>query len=181
MTIPELIDKAVERIQGFGTGRRFHRILPPCALGSGVPTLAKGVYKPFSPQLKARFEHIGRWEFATHGDWLGLDDMERLWTPELQDEWTTRIHLTRVASEENWENDAAALFRPDRLSLFAGDDNGYERIYLLWLDWTEEPELWAYDANGELRFVDLNEYLTAYVTSDTLHYSRPWKLAGRPL
>jgi hypothetical protein len=102
--------------------------------------------------------------------------MERLWTPGSQDDWTKGIYLSRIAAEENWGNDAAALFRADRLTLFAGHADTNERIYLLWLDWTEEPELWVYDSNGELRFVDLHEYLTVYVTDDTRHYSRPWRL-----
>jgi hypothetical protein len=176
MTIPELIDKSVQRWSAFGRGREFIRVQPPYPLGSGVPTLAKGVYRPFSPQLKARFEHIGRWQFATHGDWLGLDDMERLWSPESQDVWTKAVNLSRIAVEENWANDAAALFRPDRLTLFSCDLDCRERIYLLWLDWADEPELWVYDGNGELRFVDLCEYLTVFVTGDTSHCSRPWRL-----
>jgi hypothetical protein len=142
----------------------------------GVPTLTKGVYRPFSPQLRERFEHFGRWQAATHGDWLGLNDMERLWLPEPGDDWINEIRRSQALAEENWGNDAAALFRPDRLTLFAGHTDSNERIYLLWLDWTEEPELWVYDSNGELRFVDLREYLTAYVHSDTCHYSRPWRL-----
>jgi hypothetical protein len=133
MTILELIDKAVDRRSGFSPARPL-RVFPPSPLGPGIPTLAKGVYRPFSPQLKARFEHFGRWEIATHGDWLGLDDMERLWTPESQDDWTTRINVSRIAAEENWANDAAALFRPDRLTLFACHSDSYERIYLLWPD-----------------------------------------------
>lgn len=176
MTISELIDRAVDRRSGFSPNRRSPRASPPTALGPGVPTLAAGVYRKFSPQLKSRFEHVGRWQSATHGDWLGLDDMEHLWIAESDDDWTKRINLSRIAAEENWGNDAAALFRPDRLTLFACHTDSNERIYLLWLDCTEEPELWVYDANGELRFLDLLEYLTIYVTGDTLLYSRPWRL-----
>ncbi len=176
MTIPELIDQSVETKSKFDPERKFLRVLPPVRVGTRVPTLARGVYRPSSPQIQARFVHLGRWEFATHGDWLGLDDMEHLWAPEAGDDWTTRINLSRIAAEENWGNDAAALFRADRLTLFACHPDGNERIYLLWLDWTEEPELWAYDSNGELRFVDLAEYLSACVKLETYRYSRPWRL-----
>jgi hypothetical protein len=81
-----------------------------------------------------------------------------------------------TASEENWADDAAALFRPNRLSLFACSTNGFDRVYLLWLDCADEPELWVYDSNGELRFIDFAEYLTGEVNNTGHTYSRPWKL-----
>jgi hypothetical protein len=179
MSIPELIDQAVEIKSIFDPERRFLHVLPPTPLGQGVPTLAKGIYRPFTAQLKARFEHIGRWEFGTHGDWLGLEDMERLWVPDPDDDWSKRIFLSFKAAEEEWENDAAALFRPDRLTPFSTDTTGNDHCYLLWFDCEDEPELWAYGSNGELRFIDLAEYLTAYVNRNAYQHFRPWRLAER--
>ena len=175
-SIVDLLEACLKFKLKFDPERRFTRVAHPSPLGQGIPTLAQGVYRPFSPQLRIRFEQFGRWEFATHGDWLGLEDMENLWLAEALDDWSKAISLSRIASEENWANDAAALFRPDRLSLFACSTIGFERVYLLWLDWEEEPELWVYDSNGELRFADLAEYLTGEVNNTGHTYSRPWKL-----
>jgi len=179
VTIPKLIDRSIEIKSNFDPEKKFMRIAPPSVLGPGIPTLARGVFRPFSPQLKSRFEHLGRWEFATHGDWLSLEDMENLWLVEAPDDWSKRISLSRIASENNWANDAAALFRPDRLSLFACSPIGFNRVYLLWLDCAEEPELWVYDSNGELRFADLAEYLRGEISNTGHTYSRPWKLEKR--
>jgi hypothetical protein len=40
-----------------------------------VPTLAKRIYQPVNPMLRARFQAFGRWRLATHGDWLSASDM----------------------------------------------------------------------------------------------------------
>jgi hypothetical protein len=79
--------------------------------------------------------------------------------------------------EEGWPNAAPVLFRPQRLSLFAASDLNYESIYLLWLEFEDEPELWVYDANGESRYKDLAEYLKAYLNDDLSAAGRHWKLA----
>lgn len=130
-----------------------------------VATLARGVYRPISPMLRARFQAFGRWRLATHGHWLAAADMEELWD-EPPDLLLREIREMREAAEGNWPNEASALFRPDRLSLFAGNDLSNDKIYLLWLDCQEEPELWVYDANGEGRYPDLAAYLTAYLGDD---------------
>ena len=59
------------------------------------------------------------------------------------------------ASKDYWEDHATGLFAPNRISIFAASDNGYEMICLIWFDGTEEPELWVYDCNGESRYKDL--------------------------
>src|SRR5258706_9694205 len=170
--IKELIEKAIEARGSLQKSETGLRILPATPLDRGVPTLMRGEYRPFAPvpprfnesaQLRERFELFGRWETATHGHWLGLDDMEALWKDAVDDEFLQRIKSSRVAAEENWPNEASALFRPERLSLFACSDLTNEKIYLLWLDFEDEPELWVYDSNGESRYKDLAEYLTAYL------------------
>jgi hypothetical protein len=143
----------------------------------GIPTLKKDYFRDFTPQLTERYEFAGRWEFATRGDWLSLEDMAALWDDSCQDEWIKEVSRSRTSSESHWMNDAASLFRPERLSLFAGTNEGYERIYLLWLDDIEEPEVWAYDSNGESRYADLSAYLTAYISDDISQSRRHWKLA----
>ena len=74
----------------------------------------------------------------------------------------------------SWD-DASTLFRPERLSLFAGSEYSNERIYLLWLDFEDEPELWVYDANGESRYHDLAAYLQAYLAEDVSAASISWR------
>ena len=139
-----------------------------------VPTLAEGVFRPISPMLRERFAAFGRWRIATHGHWLSISDMAALWgmpsNPLLQE-----IREMRDAGESGWPNDASALFRPDRLSLFAGSDVSNEKIYLLWLDCAAEPELWVYDSNGEARYPNLAAYLTAYLTDDLTAFERSWR------
>ena len=139
-----------------------------------VPTLAKGIYRPVTPMLQARFAAFGRWKRATHGHWLSASDMAALWD-EPADPLLREIREMREAAEEDWPNDASALFRPERLSLFAGSDVSNEKIYLLWRDFEDEPELWVYDSNGEGRYRDLAAYLTAYIEDDQSAFERPWR------
>lgn len=138
-----------------------------------VPTLAKGIHRPVTPMLQARFAAFGRWKRATHGHWLSASDMASLWDepadPLLHAIW----EMHKVAEE--WPNEASALFRPERLSLFAKSDVTNETIYLLWLDFEDEPELWVYDSNGEGRYRDLAAYLTAYLEDDLSAFERSWR------
>jgi hypothetical protein len=120
---------------------------------------------------------FGRWERATHGHWLGIDDMEALWKEHISNELLDGIRSMRIAGEQGWPNEISALFKPERLSLFAGSDITNEKIYLLWLDFEDEPELWVYDSNGESRYKDLAEYLDAYLTDDLSAAERRWKLS----
>lgn len=148
---------------------------PAGPLNQGIPTLKKDVHQEPSPMLTERYELFSRWMRATHGSWLSLADMEELWKETLPDDFLNRVSINRMAAEENWPNDAAALFRPERLSLFAGSDNGNERIYLLWPDFVEEPELWVYDSNGESRYKNLEDYLTAFLKDDLSASTRSWR------
>jgi hypothetical protein len=145
-----------------------------------VPTLAKGVYRPVSPMMRTRFQTFGRWRLATHGHWLSAADMAALWDepadPLLREIREIReIREMREAAEGNWPNEASALFRPERLSLFAGNDVSNEKIYLLWLDCADEPELWVYDSNGEGRYPHLAAYLAAYLDDDLTAFERSWR------
>ena len=81
------------------------------------------------------------------------------------------------ASKDYWEDHATGLFAPNRISIFAASDNGYEMICLIWFDGTEEPELWVYDCNGESRYKDLAAYLQAYIDDDVSASEVKWKLA----
>lgn len=139
-----------------------------------VPTLAKGVYRPVSPMLRARFQAFGRWRLATHGHWLSAADMAALWD-EPTDPLLREIREMREAAEENWPDEASALFRPERLSLFAGNDVSNDKIYLLWLDCEEESEIWVYDSNGEGRYPNLAAYLSAYLDDDLTAFERSWR------
>jgi hypothetical protein len=150
------------------------KTLPATPLGTGIPTLQIGVYQPFTPQLEERYELFGRWEAATHGHWLGLSDMEALWKTPIEDVFLAKIQSSRLAAERGWPNDASALFKPERLSLFACDNIGPEKIYLLWLDDEYEPQFFVYDANGESRYKDLEAYLNAYLAGDISAAESRW-------
>ncbi|MET3664274.1 hypothetical protein [Caulobacter sp. 1776] len=153
------------------------RLWPPTPFRDEIPTLAPGVRRPCSPMLKARFEHCGRWITATHGHWLSLTDLEALWSEAetAADPFLQAVKDAQIAGQEDWPNEASGLFRPERLTLFAGSDYTYEKIYLLWLDFEDEPEVWAYDANGESRYRDLAVYLQAYIADDVGAASISWR------
>jgi hypothetical protein len=174
LLIEDLVKRAIARRSSFEKERV--KTLPATPLGTGIPTLRIGEYQPFTPQLKERFELFGRWQTATHGHWLGLSDMEALWKTHIEDGFLANIQNQRLAGEKGWPNEASALFKPERLSLFACSDITNEKIYLLWLEFEDEPELWVYDSNGESRYKDLEEYLNAYLADDISAAERHWRL-----
>lgn len=141
----------------------------------GIPTLEPGVYRPCSPMLRERFARCGRWTLASHGHWLSATDMEALWSDDGADPFVEDVKQLQIASAAGWPNEASTLLRPERLSLFAGSEYNNEKIYLLWLDFEDEPELWVYDANGESRYRDLATYLQAYLAEDVSAASRSWR------
>lgn len=137
-----------------------------------IPTLEPNYYRPISPMLKVRFNILSHLLDATHGDWLSIKEMELLWDDDIQDTRIRDIKNNLIANIENWENNAGALFKKNRLSLFAGSAYTYEQIYLLWLDGFEEPQLWIYDTNGEARFIDLDDYLKSFIDDDVTVYEK---------
>jgi hypothetical protein len=147
----------------------------PEKLGKGIPTLEKGVYREFSPMLRDRFEVYGRWEHATHGTWLGLKDMELLWENNIQDNLLVRIKYQAEILKNHWQNNAYGLFKDERLSLFAGSDYSNESMFLLWLDFEAEPEIWVYDSNGESRYKNIKHYLVSYLTEDLSASEQSWR------
>jgi hypothetical protein len=153
------------------------RLSAPEPLGPEIPTLAPGVRRPCSPMLKARFETCGRWITATHGHWLSAGDLRTLWSEAetAADPFLAAVQDSLIAGMENWPNEASSLFRPNRLTLFAASDYTYEKVYLLWLDFEDEPEVWAYDANGESRYRDLETYLKAYLADDISAAEIHWR------
>lgn len=168
-TIKELLDEVIDlegKVQ-ISQAIDFHK---------GVPTLEKGVYRNVSPMLKIRYGAFGKWINAAHGDWLDTKEMESLWNEDEKDERLIGIVRDIKASKDYWEDHATGLFAPNRISIFAASDNGYEMICLIWFDGTEEPELWVYDCNGESRYKDLAAYLQAYI-DDVSASEVKWKLA----
>jgi hypothetical protein len=142
-----------------------------------IATLQVGFFRPLSAQLRERFAQFGAWLEATHADWLGLADITALW--ELRDATALARQKNLTVLSQNWPNDATALFRADRISVFALRQEGTERIYLLWFDSMDEPELWVYDTNGEAHYRDLQSYLEAYLTDDLSAYEENWLLGNR--
>ncbi|MCG8710684.1 hypothetical protein JHU04_003983 [Brenneria sp. 4F2] len=149
---------------------------PEKTLQGKIPTLMKDVYRDASPMLSARFRLYGRWENATHGNWLSMSDMAHLWAQPIQDEFIDLIKFQSECLRKDWSNNAFALFKEDRLSLFAGSDIGNEAIFLLWLDDEVEPEIWVYDANGESRYKNFNDYLVAYLNDDVSAATVSWRI-----
>ena len=148
---------------------------PPECLEGGVPTLEKDFYRPLTPMLEVRFKQFGSWRHATHGNWLSLQEMETLWGDPL-DAKIAGIKQMLMIHSKDWANDAISLFKPERISVFAGDDEGNERLYLLWFDFVAEPEIWVYDTNGEAHYKDLEAYLKAYLEDDLMAYDKHWIL-----
>lgn len=149
--------------------------LSPEELGRGIPTLKANFYRPFTPMLKVRFEQFGAWHQATHANWLSLTEMEMLWSSS-KDARTAGIKKSLKVISENWANDAVALFKPERISVFAGEDSSNERIYLLWFDFADEPEIWVYDSNGEAHYVNLEAYLQAFLDDNLSAFEKRWIL-----
>jgi hypothetical protein len=141
-----------------------------------VPTLQLRRYRSLSPQLKDRFALFGAWPEATHADWLSLAEMEELWAPLSSTAIARKQNLDIIA--ENWQNDAVTLFKENRISIFALGEEGTERIYLLWFDCVDEPEVWVYDTNGEAHYRDLKAYLQAYLDDDLTAYEKHWLLGN---
>ena len=152
-------------------------INPPDLSISKIPTLQPDVYREFSPLLKIRYEMFSSWILAPHGNWLSLNEMQELWQDDdNSSEYITDIKEQLLASKEWWGNDATALFKDERISIFAAEEFGNERIYLIWFDDIDEPELWVYDENGEARYENIEQYLKAYLNDDLENYSKPWIL-----
>ncbi|MGC7560107.1 hypothetical protein [Pasteurella sp. PK-2025] len=141
-----------------------------------IPTLEKNVYRIATPMLQTRFKLLDHLIDATHGDWLSISEMEMLWDDSISDHRIQQIKNIFLSHINNWENNAGSLFKADRLSLFAGSAYSNEHIYLLWLDGYDEPELWVYDANGEARYKNLDEYLISYIKDDLSQYDKKWIL-----
>jgi hypothetical protein len=135
-----------------------------------IPTLENNYYRDISPMLKERYSILSYWRNATHGNWLSIEEMKMLWlnhsTP-----YINQLKNQIKAFSENWSNDASSLFKDNRISVFAIDDNGNEHIYLIWFDDVEEPELWVYDSNGMARYKNLKTYLEAYLSDDLSAYN----------
>lgn len=174
--IRERIQQAINQRSAYDSP--FNVVPEPAstAFDGRIPTLENGVWKKASPMLQARFAHCGRWLSATHGSWLSIGDMEALWQEKIDDTFLDVVKFNAEASRDNWDNHIWGLFRSCRLSLFAGSDFSYEAIFLLWLDSTEEPEIWAYDCNGESRYKNLDEYLKAYISDDVSACECSWRV-----
>lgn len=171
MTIEELLNTTITSLEDDS------EITEAIDFSKGVPTLEKGTYRNVSSMLKARYKKLGGWIDATHGDWLDVKEMELFWTNETEDDRLIGIIQNVKASIKNWEDHAAGLFAPNRISIFAASEATDEIICLVWFDSTEEPELWVYDCNGESRYKDLASYLQAYIDDDVSACKNKWKLA----
>lgn len=141
----------------------------PSRIPVKIPTLEKNFYRNITPQLLEIYKRISYWEDSTHGDWIAIETMELFW------EKTNNPLVCNVKSAmENWDNDIANLFQERRISVFAGSEFTYERVYLVWFDSVVEPEVWVYDVNGESRYKDLITYLKCYLEDDVSSLNQLW-------
>ncbi|SHG91583.1 hypothetical protein SAMN04488522_108229 [Pedobacter caeni] len=170
MNIEEALEKVLDELSDDSSPK------PVVSFEKGIPTLKAGYFRPLSPMLKSRFEKLGGWEESTHGDWLDPAEMECFWESQIVDERLNEIVQQVKAAADHWQNDAGSLFSLHRISVFAASRYTYERIYLVWFDETEEPELWVYDVNGEARYKDLLSYLESYIKDDLSAFLNKWKL-----
>lgn len=46
----------------------------------------------------------------------------------------------------------------------------------LWIDFEDEPEFWVCDSNGESRYMNIKEYLEAYLSDDVSAAERTWRI-----
>ena len=169
MDIKKILEKVIEELKEDSLIRK------PIKKTNLIPTLQKGNYKKMSSQLLYVYEVIGSWEDSTHGDWLDFNTMELFWGD------TINPLVNNVkAIIDNWENDIAKLFKESRISIFAGSEYTNERVYLVWFDSTEEPEVWVYDTNGETRFKDISCYLKAYLEDDLSLVNELWHPSLKP-
>ena len=137
-----------------------------------IPTLERNYYRDVSQMLKERYSILSYWKNATHGNWLSIEEMEMLWLDN-STPYINQLKNQIKAFSENWSNDASSLFKNNRISVFAIDDNGTEHIYLIWFDDVEEPEFWVYDSNGMARYKNIKTYLEAYLFDDLSAYIPP--------
>ncbi|CAI1180296.1 Uncharacterised protein [Serratia rubidaea] len=173
--IKENIESVIVKRKSFSSHAEFSPNHPDLSFQGNIPTLEKGVYREASPMLMERFKYYGRWESATHGNWLSISDMQEIWSDDIQDDFIDLVKFQADCLKTDWPNHAFGLFKDNRLSLFSGSDVGNESIFLLWLDDEVEPELWVYDSNGESRYKNLNEYLLAYLQDDLSASTRSWR------
>lgn len=166
MDICENIDLVVNKLNSFGLEFTSFPKRNESSFEGKIPTLKKGVYRESSPMLRCRFEKYKRWENASHGCWLSIDDMEYLWGKSIENDFLEGVKIQVDSLKSEWPNHALSLFRDERISLFAASDISNESIVLLWLDFKDEPEVWTYDANGESKYKNLNEYLLSYLNDD---------------
>ena len=170
MNIEQALNEILEELVDDSTPK------PSVPFSKGIPTLKNNYFRPLSPMLQSRFEKFGGWEESTHGDWMDVIEMEIFWESHITDERLSGIVTNVNSSINNWQNDAGSIFNDKRISVFAGSRYTYERIYLVWFDCIEEPELWVYDTNGEARYKDLLSYLESYINDDISSFSKKWKL-----
>src|SRR5262249_54729371 len=102
-----------------------------------LPTFKKGVSRPVTPMLRARFAYAGTWQTG-YELWLGPSDLAR-WLKKRE------VRSQRQVRREHAEDSAPALFADEQLSLFAVKKRLFEDvIYLVWAYDDGEPELWSY-------------------------------------
>jgi hypothetical protein len=133
------------------------KVAKPTGNADKIPALEKGVYKKASPMICARFEFAGKWTNAYVMDWLGLADMEKIWT-------SPKIMKDIANLKENWENSAPAVHDYKDLSLFGYDKYDNNMIFLVWNDKAEEPEIWFYSGQNFKKYKDFAAF-AKFITS----------------
>lgn len=150
--VPQLID------MGFAKAECEQVLSAPDPCDQGIPTLAIGVFRAASPQLKDRYAFCGSWtNIAGEQEWLSLADMQGV----VQD---GRVMRNIVSQKEHWDGSAPWLFPFEQLSVFALDrENPESHTFLVWKDGEDEPEVWHYSGQEERKHPDLAAYISSMI------------------
>lgn len=160
MTFSEILTEVINELEDDSI------IHPVQEVGDVIPALEKGKCHRISPMLKERFSLLGKWEDATHGDWLDLGEMKNLWLNESDaDERTKQFQSQIKAFVEHWEEHILSKVQRKNVTVFALSEYTYESIFLIWKD-AIEPEVWVYDVNGESHFKNIELYLVDYLNQE---------------
>ena len=153
MTLTLALQRLWNQNQEEGRPQRRTRTAP---LKAGVPTLAKGITRPASPQLLERFAFAGTWRSALLGQtWLSESRMRQAWNAgTLREQVEVR--------EKYWDNSILTIESAERVTLFALDQEDNDETYLVWKG-EKEPRVLLYSGHSETWYPDLLRFVTAFL------------------
>ena len=163
---PGAVFRLLEQVKATYDRNNFDGLLAqevhaPELFEQGIPTLKRGVYRPPTSMIKARFQFAGTWTNAGAGHtWLSVSGMKAAWDDK---KILGRIDIR----QKYWQASVLQRFEWGRVSLFGIETDEYEETYLVWsADESREPEVYVYSGHQEDRYRNLREYLEYLLESD---------------